>query len=1121
MNELVLLFVFSCAWTGGTGSGSLHPSLFFSPDDVADLRHKARTTHQQIFKRLREAAEEIKRHPDEHLPPTDWDEFASQWNERYGNDLGALAMYCVLEESDSEARRLAIVAMDTLSALPNWRVKASMRDDVPVAHSLVAMATAYDFLYGYLDPSRRANFLQKIKSVTKEMYKRSFKLWWGTTYIQNHVATNYVALFSAALVVVRHDSEATEWKRRAHLMLNRTMFLLSHVADGSLEEGVAYGSYTSRSLTQYVFLAERHLGLDLTDNEWLRQHFWFYYRTILPGYRETVGIADSNPNWFYGPESQLVFLDSFVMRSGHGNWLANRIRALRSEHEELRGSPSHRYTTLHTEFLFYDSTLPAIAPPHPGTPHLHVFSDWGVVTYGGGVMTSEARPGAAATFLSFKCGVLHGRAVNQMVRSPHSWVRGWRDFNPGHEHPDQGSFVFAPNGVPFITEALYGPKYTWLNNGLLFGPAQEPSCSAPYDGQIGECGKWIDFKNPQTWRAHGEVVTASAEPNGMVFMSGEMAKWYRSSLGLASVYRAVILLSGGVLLVVDHVEKTAESKTEYLSAFFHNRNAPFKVVTNSRAEIVLNGQRHVVAWSNSNHQETRVRSQDAEYAAEYGKRKTHYLNITSNLLNTHTRAAYVFFAPEHDVSKPRLEAEDPDVIKVFVQIDGVDFCVTLVTKHASPFARYHSLGFGGYASVRIAANSTIRFGVDNNVEELRRSRDQKRAQRLSRGVDVGMLLLLVVIPFLLVIAMYFSVVSFRCRRGLGRSRQSRVVFLALIVSWLLLSSSFVYKNYDRILPHLNHEQKPRTSPAIGTAGTRESSAPPSAGESFVPPIVAYTVFPAAFPSGPPVVLKQLFNNNTDFVQMTTASNPRNLRCRSVSAGDLCDFLNSSLDSSWLNHVLSHPDMLSQWKTRQRLVGYETLARLRSVPVVDNLVVLFLEDPEQMSIISPAGGPRLRSIVAVRDPRGWIESWFDGSTTDALRDTRLRYQMLSSLSFQDIDGFVSNSKGTLDSTRILAYLWKVQVRKYQAISSRFPLLIIRYEELLKRPTASGARIYRFLGLPYPPSVQHMLLQLTRTGTNPGGSVLSREQIRVIESMCREEMELMGYELSAWAKWSWHN
>lgn len=86
--------------------------------------------------------------------------------------------------------------------------------------------------------------------------------------------------------------------------------------------------------------------------------FYIYLNSVkplTPGFQRTVAIADSNYNWFYGPESQLVFLDKFVMRNGSGNWLADQIR--RNRVVEGPGTPSkgQRWCTLHTEFLWYDT----------------------------------------------------------------------------------------------------------------------------------------------------------------------------------------------------------------------------------------------------------------------------------------------------------------------------------------------------------------------------------------------------------------------------------------------------------------------------------------------------------------------------------------------------------------------------------------------------------------------------------------------------------------------------------------------------------------------------------------------------------------------------------------------
>ena len=89
----------------------------------------------------------------------------------------------------------------------------------------------------------------------------------------------------------------------------RAMKLLEHVIDGSLEEGVSYGTYTSRGFFMFLALAKRHANLNFSNHPWIRKQFNFYKSTAVKNYKWTIGFADASYNWFYGPEAQLYFLD--------------------------------------------------------------------------------------------------------------------------------------------------------------------------------------------------------------------------------------------------------------------------------------------------------------------------------------------------------------------------------------------------------------------------------------------------------------------------------------------------------------------------------------------------------------------------------------------------------------------------------------------------------------------------------------------------------------------------------------------------------------------------------------------------------------------------------------------
>ncbi|KAJ8418750.1 hypothetical protein AAFF_G00002490 [Aldrovandia affinis] len=556
-----------------------------------------------------------------YLPPLKHEEFTSKWNEIYGNNLPPLALYCLVCPEDTAALQFLVKFMDRMADYPDWMVTSAPNDEVPMAHSLTGFATAYDFIYSSLDDQRREKYLRKIRSVTEELYELSKYRGWGKQFLQNHQTTNVLAIMIGAIVVGMHDDpESMIWKQVSVNYMEKTMFLLNHIVDGSLDEGVAYGSYTSKSITQYVFLAQRHFNIDNTQNNWLRAHFWFYYATLLPGFQRTVGIADSNYNWFYGPESQLVFLDAFVLQNGTGNWLAQQVRKHRPKDGPMGQSSAQRWTTLHTEYIWYDAHLTPQPPPGSGKARMHIFSNWGVVTYGAGLPNHQGN-----TFVSFKSGKLGGRAVYDIVHDkPYSWVDGWNNFNPGHEHPDQNSFTFAPNGQVFVSEALYGPKYSYLNNVLLFSPSPTSQCNNPWEGQLGECAKWLRWTDEEVGNMAGEVIAASSHRD-LMFVSGESAAAYSSAMKLKSVYRALVLLNSQTLLVVDHVEKQEDSPVNTLSAFFHNldidfKYVPFKLMDKYNGAMMDVWDAHYkMFWFDNQGASPVARIQEAEQVAEFKK----------------------------------------------------------------------------------------------------------------------------------------------------------------------------------------------------------------------------------------------------------------------------------------------------------------------------------------------------------------------------------------------------------------------------------------------------------------------------------------------------------------------
>ncbi|XP_043919529.1 dermatan-sulfate epimerase isoform X2 [Protopterus annectens] len=512
------------------------------------------------------------------------------------------------------------------------------------------------------------------------MYDVSYSRGWGFQYLHNHQPTNCVALLTGSLVLMNQGylQEAYLWTKQVLAIMEKFMVLLTDVTDGSLNEGVAYGSYTTRSLFQYMFLVQRHFEIGHFNHPWVKQHFAFLYRTILPGFQRSVAIADSNYNWFYGPESQLVFLDKYVMRNGSGNWLAEQIRKNRVV--EGPGSPAkgQRWCTLHTEFLWYDANLNSVPPPDFGIPRLHYFEDWGVVTYGSALPAEINRP-----FLSFKSGKLGGRAIYDIVHKNKykEWVKGWRNFNAGHEHPDQNSFTFAPNGVPFVTEALYGPKFTFLNNAVLFSHASAETCFAPWEGQLTEecTSKWLKYKHGLAGDVQGMVI-AAMERSGFVFIKGEGVHAYSPDLKVRSFQRNLLLLHPQLLLLVDEIHLEEDSPVEAASTFFHNTDMPFEATSIDGVHGAFLTHRegtYQMFWMDDTAYSEKAIIAYRGYPRGFPYNGTNYVNVTMPLKKPFTRLAYLFFGPSVDVQSFSIRG-DSQRVDIFVGTSDHSYTVYIL-----------------------------------------------------------------------------------------------------------------------------------------------------------------------------------------------------------------------------------------------------------------------------------------------------------------------------------------------------------------------------------------------------------------------------------------------------------
>ncbi|XP_026873946.2 dermatan-sulfate epimerase-like protein [Electrophorus electricus] len=1146
---------------------NFHPSLYFNQVDVQLMRQRSTTTHSQIFKVIRAAVLTMLSNVPLYMPPAKHDEFASKWNEIYGNNLPPLALYCLLCPEDSAALQFLIKFMDRMVEYPHWKVTSALNDEVPVAHSLTGFATAFDFIYTSLDQQRRDLYLSRIRRETEELYETSKYRGWGKQFLQNHQATNILAILTGAIVVGAHgDPETMIWKQVCVNYMEKTMFLLNHVVDGSLDEGVAYGSYTAKSVMQYVFLAQRHFKIDNTQNNWLRTHFWFYYSTLLPGFQRTVGIGDSNYNWFYGPESQLVFLDSFVMRNGTGNWLAQQIRKHRPKDGPMGQSSAQRWTTLHTEFIWYDAHLTPQPPHGYGRAKMHIFSNWGVVTYGAGLPVAQSN-----TFVSFKSGKMGGRAVFDIVHAkPYSWVDGWNSFNPGHEHPDQNSFTFAPNGQVFVSEALYGPKYSYLNNVLVFSPSPTSQCNAPWEGQLGECGKWLRYTDEGVGDSAGELIAASSHRDTM-FVSGEAAATYSPAMRLKSVYRALVLLNSQTLLVVDHVEKWADSPVNTLSAFFHNLDIDFKYVA-YRYMDRYNGAlmdvwdaHYKMFWFDSQGYSPNTRIQEAEQAAEFKKRWTQFVNVTFPVTGAVGRMVYVMHGPYVQISNCRFIDSGKNGFRLSLIINSTEKIVSIATNYKDIRARSSYLGFGGYAKVE-DQYQIIRFGLGAQLIPKQATVD---SQLFDFGFTVNMVagvILCVAIAFLTLQRKFYV-----CFTRLMRYALFSVLML-WIIELLLLSHSC-----DQLLCGVKWKSA-TTDPDLGNQMRLYDQ------YRFPLPTVVITTLPGSGSD----ILKHLFYNNSDFVYLRVPTEHLDIpetEFEFDSLVDACEWTRSDAQQGrfkmiqgWL-HSLVHNTHLHlqniplyestrvkqvqraspphEKRKKVRRLMNEVRGRVKASSDGDAEYVLEMrrhtaEYPNarlvlnlrsgswalKLPFLQEVIGPSLRAVYVVRDPRAWIYLMLYNSKP-SLYSLKNIPQHLALLFKGDITrercpAFASEftmlwrllSRSEANPVLLLAHLWLAHTAAVLRITATLPeegYLQVRFEDVVNFPEETAERIHSFLGVPLTPSALNQLMFTTSTNLynlmyegdispaniNMWRQDMPRKDIRLIEDTCGFVMKKLGY------------
>ena len=103
-----------------------HPMVLFNADEVKELKRQSQNSHSKIFNHLRQAASTMLDDEEHYMPPEGEQQFASSWNEHYGNNLVVLAFFSALQPENSVEREVAIKSLRRLASYRSWQVGYSV-----------------------------------------------------------------------------------------------------------------------------------------------------------------------------------------------------------------------------------------------------------------------------------------------------------------------------------------------------------------------------------------------------------------------------------------------------------------------------------------------------------------------------------------------------------------------------------------------------------------------------------------------------------------------------------------------------------------------------------------------------------------------------------------------------------------------------------------------------------------------------------------------------------------------------------------------------------------------------------------------------------------------------------
>jgi len=518
----------------------VHPRVYVTEKELADLRQRARTSHRELWQRAISHVRALAADPPP--PPAE--------QRRQQNEVGiaiAEAAFIYKIEGDKKYLDAARKYMDAAVSYDIWGYANNKPNvDLAAGHLLYGLAWGYDLLYHDLNEKERTRYRDKLIKQARLMADY-FKPKPGKTfaYSQNHTFIPITGLGVAAYALYDETPEAPAWASQTRAIYDRV--LATYSQDGYYYEGFEYWIFSTPWLVHYLDAHSHSTGEDLYDVAGFRLMHQYVAHSMLPSGRYVFDFGDI----FEGPLTRAGRGDEYPRTHPQGHFATNynllyRL-AQRFQSGEAQGVAAwlKGLDQVNAEdfwsLVWYDPHLKPV--PIERQAAWHYFPDHDVFYW-------RSNWSKDATAFAFKCGPPEGHHTESLLRE----FPDWR-LSSGHAHPDANSFIIFARGQYLTGDTGYAgvPMSEHHNTLLINGKGQ----AKEGDGHDVFAAVSYELLNRIT------ISEVKVDQN-QVIVRGDATAAYAPELGLKKFVRQFVYRPAEGFTVTDEVETTKPAVLTFL-----------------------------------------------------------------------------------------------------------------------------------------------------------------------------------------------------------------------------------------------------------------------------------------------------------------------------------------------------------------------------------------------------------------------------------------------------------------------------------------------------------------------------------------------------------------------------